>query len=112
DGTPVTRLVFRNNLLARGMYGVFGSGKGEGRTALGHYAPNADFRGNIVVGAPATAYPADNSYPQSPLSVQMVDYAGGNYDILSSSPYATAGTGGSEPGANVPVLRQMLSNVR
>ncbi len=63
DGAPTVGLVVRDNLFSRGLYGVFGSGKGEGSAALAYYAPDGVFRGNVVVAATASRYPTGNYYP-------------------------------------------------
>jgi hypothetical protein len=111
DGAPASGLVFRNNLLLRGDYGVFGSGKGEGKPALDYFAPGAVFAGNVLIGANPTIYPAGNYFPQSVLTVGMVDYAGGNYSLTSGSPYATSGVGGLTPGADFGKVRELLSGI-
>ena len=112
DGAPGSEFVFKNNLLTRGQYGIFGSGKGEGKSALAYYAPTATVAGNVLVGAPPTLYPAGNYFPTGTLAVGMTNYAGGDYSLLSTSPYATAGTDGSTPGADVAELRQRLEGVK
>ena len=112
DGTPTVRLIFRDNLLSRGKYGVFGSGHGEGSGALAYYAPDGVFANNVVIGAPVAQYPGGNYYPTSSLVVGMEDYAGGNFALLSTSPYIDAGTDGSAPGANFAELRQRLDGVK
>jgi len=106
DGAPASGLVMRNNLLLRGMYGVFGSGKGEGKPALDYFAPGAVFAGNVLIGANPAIYPAGNSFPQSVLTVGLADYAGGNYTLTSTSAYYTSGVGGLTPGANVAKLTE------
>ena len=112
DGNPMSGLVFRNNLLLRGMYGVFGGGKGEGRPALDHYAPGYVFAGNVLIGANPAIYPSGNSFPQSVLLVGLADYAGGNYALTSSSAYYTSGVGGKTPGADLTRLTELLSGIR
>lgn len=112
DGAPGSGLVFRDNLLTRGQYGIFGSGKGEGNGALAYYAPDALVAGNVIVAAPATQYPTNNAYPSSILSVGLTDYAGGDYELLSTSPYVSSGTGSTTPGADVARLDSILSGVK
>jgi hypothetical protein len=111
DGAPTSGLVIRDNLFSRGTYGVFGGNVGEGTRALAQYAPDGVFQGNVVVAAPVSQYPAGNSYPTSTMSVGMLDYAGGNFSLSSGSPYYTAGTGGSTPGASAG-LKTKLAGVK
>src|SRR5690606_621670 len=47
DGAPAERLVFANNLVTRGTYGVIGTARAEGHASLQHFAPGAMFRGNV-----------------------------------------------------------------
>ena len=112
DGGANQDIAIQNNLFTRGKYGIFGSSKGEGKSALGYYAPNSTVTGNVLVGAPATIYPEGNYFPTGTLVVGMTDYAGGDYSLLSSSPYATAGTDGGAPGADVTELRRRLEGVK
>ncbi|HEU4828785.1 MAG TPA: hypothetical protein VFT04_06290 [Gemmatimonadales bacterium] len=112
DGAPMSGLVIRNNLLTRGAYGVFGSGKGEGTPALNYFAPGAVFAGNVLIGANPAIYPSGNYFPQSVLTVGMTDYAGGNYTLTSGSTYATSGVGGLTPGADVTRLSELLAGIR
>lgn len=112
DAAPITRLVLKDNLLARGQYGVFGSSKGEGNSALAYYAPDGVVAGNVFVGAPASSYPAQNFYPSGVLSVGMSDYANGDYSLSPSSPYYGRATDGTSPGADVQELNRRLQGVR
>ena len=112
DGSPTSALVIRDNLFSRGTYGVFGSNKGEGTSALSYYAPDGVFRGNIIVAAPATKYPTSNYYPTSSLTVGMTDYATGDYTLNSSSPYYAGSTDGIPPGADVDALNAALNGVK
>jgi hypothetical protein len=111
DGSPSSGLVFRNNLLLRGVYGVFGSGKGEGKPALDYFSPGAAVSGNVLIGASPTIYPSGNYFPQSVLTVGLVDYVNGNYALTSSSPYVSVGVGGATPGADVAKLSELLRGI-
>lgn len=112
DGAPDTGLKVHDNLWVRGSYGVFGSGRGEGSSAIAYYMPDGTFLGNVIVAAPTSLYPTGNSYPATLDLLGLVDLAGGNLTIGASSPYYTAGTGGATPGLNVTTLLNSLSGVR
>ena len=112
DGAPTVNLVIRDNLFSRGTYGVFGSGHGEGSGALKYYAPDGTFRGNIVVAAPTSQYPASNYYPASSLTLDMANAGSGDYTLTSASPYYTSGTDGTAPGADVTALMNALQDVK
>src|SRR5690606_15984764 len=112
DGTPVQRLSFQNNIVARGRYGIFGSGKGEGSVALSHYAPGSSVAGNVVIAAPSSMYPSRNHYPSSIDLVGLVNYLAGDFTLLPSSPYRDAGTKGAMVGAGTSRLSGMVAGVR
>ena len=112
DGSVNNDIVIENNVFARGQYGIFGSSKGEGVSALSYYAPSASVAGNVLISAPASSYPSDNFFPSGALSIGMIDYAGGNYTLGNSSPYAGAGVGGATPGADATTLEARLHGVR
>ena len=112
DNAPTVRLIMRDNLFSRGLYGVFGSAHGEGNSALSYYAPDGTFRGNIVVAAPVSQYPTSNYYPTSSLTLDMTNAGSGDYTLTSGSPYYTSGTDGTAPGANVTAVMQSVQNVR
>lgn len=109
DGGQVTRLTLTNNMLTRGRYGIFGSGKGEGSGALAYYAPYASVSRNVVVAAPSSSYPAGNYYP-STLSAAGVSTT--DLSLLSTSPYRTSATDGTMIGADVAKLHSVTSGVR
>src|SRR5215813_6878102 len=50
DGAPSSGFVFRNNIAPHNQYGVLGSGKGVGVSALNYYFPGAIFQKNVIVG--------------------------------------------------------------
>ena len=112
DGGPTSGFIIRDNVFSRGTYGIFGSGYGEGNSALVHYAPDAVVRGNIVVAAPTSQYPASNYYPASSLTLDMANAGSGDYTLTSASPYYTSGTDGMAPGANVTELMNALQGVK
>jgi hypothetical protein len=112
DGSPTSGLVIRDNLFSRGTYGVFGGNVGEGTRALAHYAPDGLFRGNVVVAAPTSQYPSENSYPLTFSDVGMINYVGDNFTLSTSSTYYSSGTGGSMPGATLGLLSTAFASVR
>lgn len=64
DGAPAALgLVFTNNLVHNGQYGVKGSSCASGTSCLNMYAPNAVFTSNGVVGGSCSTLPAGNQCP-------------------------------------------------
>jgi hypothetical protein len=64
-GEQSTGFSYVNNVTLRNPngYGIFGDSIGEGTTALEHYTPGYDMRGNVIAGAAANSYPPNNNYP-------------------------------------------------
>src|SRR5690606_22780553 len=54
DGAAGTRLTFRDNILTRGKYGIFGGGEGEGESALSTWTRDARRAGRGPRAAPPT----------------------------------------------------------
>jgi hypothetical protein len=62
---------------------------------------------------PASKWPANNYFPANPAAVQFTDYNdgnGGNYQLLSTSPYKNAGTDGMDLGANISQILAYTAN--
>jgi hypothetical protein len=115
DTTPIfDGVVVRDNLLEHGMYGVFGSGEGEGTRALDHYMPGTMFLGNAIFGDAlvASSYPTGNFFPADTAAVGFVDAAGGNYTLTPASMYVSAATDGTAIGANVAEVARITAGVR
>jgi hypothetical protein len=101
---PNTNFVVLDNLGPAGTYGVFGGGVGSGTAALNAYA-QWTFEGNVLAGANAASYPANNFYPPNfPQGIGFVDPANGDYRLSSSSPYKGRATDGGDPGVDFDAL--------
>jgi hypothetical protein len=99
SSNKITNFVFTNNLSTRTRYGFFGNGTGEGTRALDSNFTNWTFSKNVIVDAPAGAYPSGNFFPTGVAAVGFTSYAGGNYTLAAHSPYKNAGTDGLDVGA-------------
>jgi hypothetical protein len=107
DALPqATNFTFRNNLTTRGQYGVLGSDRGEGLSALAFYADSGyKFERNVLIGpGGGAAYPADNSFPATIAAVGFVNAAAGNYRLGAGSRYKKAGSDGRDPGADIDAV--------
>jgi hypothetical protein len=109
----MARLVFRDNVLTRGQYGIFGSGAGEGLSALTFYAaPDFKFERNVLIGPDNRAvYPANNSFPATIAAVGFVNAAAGNYRLRAGTPYKKAGSDGRDPGADIDAVDSATQGV-
>jgi hypothetical protein len=106
DGPPMQRLIFKNNICLHSLYGFNGSGIAMGVPTLQHFAPDAIVLKNIIVGADAKRYPADNFYPPQVDNVVFRDRAHNVYQLAAKSPYRNAGTDGQDIGADTVRIRQ------
>jgi len=104
DGMPLASTNIRDNIFGPTMYGVFGSGHGEGSSALDYYTPGGAFAGNVVVGASEASYPAGNFFPASVGEVGFVDPMAGDYGLTPGSTFAGKATDGGDPGALMDLL--------
>ena len=68
-----------------------GSGKSEGNIILTYYAPGAVVTRNVIAGANAGIYPADNYFPASLAAVGFLNMAADDYELAPSGPYVNLG---------------------
>ena len=111
---PTTNFVYTHNMGRNNDYGFIGDSHAPGRDSIDTYVPGAVFSKNIIAGANGAIYPAANlqcgrsgetCYPANPeWQAQFVNFAGGNYRLTATSPYAAAGAGGTDLGANIDAL--------
>lgn len=101
-GTPAQQLVYRDNLTIRDAngYGVFGDATGEGAVALTKFAPDVDFKHNVLALADASLYPKENYFPASVERVSFVNFDKGDYRLAPSSPYKKASSEGQSVGCD------------
>jgi len=109
DTLPHTGFVFRDNIARHNLYGVIGSAFGVGLPSIAHYLPGAVMRRNVITGAAASRYPADNFFPPTLEDVGFVDPRAGDYRLAGSSPYRGATTDGRDIGADVDAVLDALS---
>jgi hypothetical protein len=100
DGNPVSGFTFTNNIVPDNMWAVMGAGVSEGNGTLSAFFPGSAFERNVIVGGQSSLYPSGNYFPSTVSLVGFQDLAG-NYRLLQSSPYITAGTDGAAIGANI-----------
>ncbi len=92
-GDPSPGFVYKNNITVRDSkgYGVKGDATGEGTIALGIFTPGAEFVNNVIVGANASQYPGNNSYPSSLADVGFAGAEAGDYRLGPRSRYRQTG---------------------
>ena len=123
--TPMYGLVFTNNLLLAARYPVWNTGS-KGSCAISGVPiqiikrcfTTFTFNNNGFIASPPafppSKWPANNLFPQTVDDVQFTNYNngnGGNYQLLSSSPYKNKGNDGKDLGADMVTLNAELANV-
>ncbi|PYM63053.1 MAG: hypothetical protein DME11_17930, partial [Candidatus Rokuibacteriota bacterium] len=107
DAQVLRRLVFTNNIVAAGIYGVtnLGPSGGDGTTALANAAPGYVFTNNVLAGIDVNQYPLGNfgpsDSPDDDANIGYADAVGGNFKLSASSPFRGAGTDGRDIGADI-----------
>lgn len=105
-----THFVLRDNLLGRGALGVFGDATAEGIQSMQRYAPQAVFRGNVLIGGDVAKYPAGNAFPAGVLSAGLSPYGIESY-VLGSTTYSSITTDGQPAGVDMAELTRRLAGV-
>ena len=111
DHLEKTFVVVQNNVLARGEYGIFGSGRGEGNRAIESFLRGSTVSHNVIIGAPATEYPNGNHFPATPNEVGFVDFRGGDYRLGRQSAYRAAASSGGSIGADIDAITRATAGV-
>jgi hypothetical protein len=118
--------VFTNNLVTTGRYPIWNVGGGSTSCAdssipltnLKACFSTYTFTNNALAATPsafpASTWPAQNMFPRTVNDIGFVNFNngnGGNYELLSSSPYKNKGTDGKDLGADIVGLDADLANV-
>jgi hypothetical protein len=121
----MVNFVLQNSIVTTGPYPIWSTGgtsncaiSDKPLTVLANCFNPYTFTHNALVGSPAvfspTIWPAGNYFPATTSTVQFVSYnggTGGNYQLLSTSPYKSAGTDGKDLGADLTALRTAIASV-
>jgi hypothetical protein len=113
DTKPVYGFVYTNNIHPHGKYGIMGISQSPGFGTLRQYFPDARVQYNVWAGGPASSYPTPNSFPtMTQWNASFANIAGGDYRLLSTSPFFKAGSGGSIPGANIGSVQAAIAGTQ
>jgi len=129
DTPQMTGIGVTNWIIATGTNGTYPTGGGANNCSVlkGTTQPAAElqaclagaslFAGNVLVGYPeATSdWPLNNLFASSWSVVGFANYnggSGGDYHLLSSSPFSGTATDGTDPGANVDAVLSMTAGVQ
>jgi hypothetical protein len=123
---PMYGLVFTNNLVITARYPVWNAGGGPTSCAfkdvpiisITQCFTTVTFSNNGLVAAPPafppSTWPANNIFLQTTNDVAFTNFSngnGGNYELLSNSPYKNKATDGKDLGADIVGLNAALANV-
>ena len=104
DGRPHSGFVYSDNIASQNAYGIIGTNTGVGNGTLDVYFPGAVMRKNVLIGAPAAAYPSDNFFPATLGDVDFVDTMAQDYRLASDSKFRLAGDDGKDIGVDMEEL--------
>jgi hypothetical protein len=117
--------IFTNNIVFSGPRPIWSSGSKTNcaitdvpaitfNACFSHYS----FSNNALIATssvyPPSKWPNGNFFPASATAVQFVNYNnanGGDYHLLSSSPYKNAGTDGRDLGADIDLINATIAGV-
>ena len=101
----INGFVYTNNLAEHREYGIMGESGRPGQYSIDLFFPGSNITYNVLAGGPASSYPAPNSFPTlQQWSASFANLSGGDYRLLTTSPFYAAGAGGSVPGADIAVV--------
>jgi hypothetical protein len=113
-GAPTTNFVYTQNMGSNNEYGFIGDSHAPGNDSINFYLPGAVFNKNVIAGGNGAIYPATNlqcgtggqtCYPSvAEWQAQFRQFSQQDYRLLTTSPYARAGTGATDLGANVEAI--------
>ncbi len=99
---PMQNFVYTNNIAEHREYGIMGDNGQPGQYSIDMYFPGSTITYNVLAGGTGSRYPAPNSFPTvQDWLASFVNFAAADYRLLQASPFYTAGSGGSVPGANL-----------
>ena len=122
----MTAFTFTNNIIGHAQYPVWSVG---GLTncafadvpilSIAACFANWSFSHSAIIATsainyPPSKWPAGNYFPTSPAAVQFVNFNngnGGNYQLLSTSPFKGAGSDGKDLGADISAIQSATASV-
>lgn len=105
EGPPVLGFVFTNNLVRHNAYGIIGRDRAPGADTISAYFPASLIAGNVIADGDPRRYPGGNRFPSSAeFRSQFVEYDRGDFRLVPSSPWNTAGIDGVKLGADLTAL--------
>ncbi len=123
---PMYGFVFTNNIMVTGAHPIWSTGGGSTNcayydvpiTTITACFPGYVFKNNALIATPTafppSSWPSGNLFPASTTTMQFANFNngnGGDYTLLSTSPYKNAATDGADLGADIAGLNAALAGV-
>jgi hypothetical protein len=123
---PMYGIVFTNNIIVTGAHPIWSTGGGSGNcayydvpiTTVSACFPSYIFKNNALIGTPSvfppSTWPSGNFFPATTTAMNFASFDsanGGNYALLSTSPYKNKATDGTDLGADIAGLNAALAGV-
>jgi hypothetical protein len=97
-GALHTGFVFRDNLVRNGVMGIQGAFVNPGAATLAQYFDSPVIENNVIIGGDPKIYPPNNFFAPTMDDVGFVAWTNGNFQLNSTSPYASKATDGLSMG--------------
>ena len=121
----MSNFTFNNSIVNAGLYPVWSTGgttncafSDKPITVFATCFNPYSFVDNAIIAVPpnwpSSSWPVGNFFPTTASSVGFTNYSngnGGNYALLSTSPYKNAGTDGKDLGADITTINSLIKNV-
>ncbi|MGH9406227.1 MAG: hypothetical protein ACRD3D_10380 [Terriglobia bacterium] len=114
---PMAKFTITNNIFPHNAYGMKADDGSAGTAAFNMYFGTSwTCAGNVIEGIQSSAYspggyPGGNFFPANWTAVGFLDYAGGDFHLAASSPYASAATDGTAAGADINAVDAATAGV-
>ena len=104
--------VYTNNIAEHRDYGIMGESGRPGQYSIDLFFPGSNITYNVLAGGTASSYPTPNSFPTlQQWTASFANLSGGDYRLLSTSVFYSAGAGGSVPGADIAAVNTGTAGV-
>jgi len=122
DDPKMSAFTFSDNLVVVPRYPVWAIGKNNDCalsdvpvTVINTCFTTFSFSGNVLAATPkpfpAEKWPAGNMFPSTIGEVGLVNFNGGDYHLLPSSPYKGKASDGRNPGADIDAINTAIQGV-
>jgi len=123
---PMYAFAMTNSILGQSQYPIWSTGGTSNcafpdvpLTSLTACFTNYSFKGNAIIATnnsnyPPTKWPTGNYFPTTAAAVQFVNFNGGNggdYHLISGSPYSNAASDGKDLGADINTIQSLTAGV-